>query len=137
MADAVTGWSAFEHWDPARIQTIRLPAAQIPRIGYIPIAISKFTKNKEAAGISVETRCLGSAETVTIYKHFYPGEHEQSGRRRKEIGQILWRNSGKAAIGQVVDSSLSWERPRPIPVSPEFRSCLRFWRRSDKPLLNS
>lgn len=49
MADAVIGWSVFEHWDPARIQTIRLPAAQIPRIGYIPIAISKFSKNKEAA----------------------------------------------------------------------------------------
>ncbi len=49
MADAVIGWSVFEHWDPARIQTIRLPAAQIPRIGYIPVAISKFTNNKEAA----------------------------------------------------------------------------------------
>jgi molybdate transport system substrate-binding protein len=49
MADAVIGWSVFEHWDPARIQTIRLPAAQIPRIGYIPVAISKFTKKKEAA----------------------------------------------------------------------------------------
>jgi molybdate transport system substrate-binding protein len=49
MADAVIGWSVFEHWDPARIQTIRLPAAQIPRIGYIPIAISKFTKDKEEA----------------------------------------------------------------------------------------
>ncbi len=49
MADAVIGWSVFEHWDPARIQTIRLPAVQIPRIGYIPVAISKFTKNKQAA----------------------------------------------------------------------------------------
>ena len=49
MADAVIGWSVFEHWDPARIQTIRLPAAQIARIGYIPVAISKFTKRKEAA----------------------------------------------------------------------------------------
>jgi molybdate transport system substrate-binding protein len=49
MADAVIGWSVFEHWDPARIQTIRLPAAQIPRIGYVPIAISKFTKDKEEA----------------------------------------------------------------------------------------
>lgn len=49
MADAVIGWSVFEHWDPARIQTIKLPANQIPRIGYIPIAISKFTQNREAA----------------------------------------------------------------------------------------
>jgi molybdate transport system substrate-binding protein len=49
MADAVIGWSVLEHWDPSRIQTIKLPANQIPRIGYIPIAISKFTKNREAA----------------------------------------------------------------------------------------
>lgn len=49
MADAVIGWSVFEHWDPERIETVRLPASQIPRIGYIPIAISKFTRNREAA----------------------------------------------------------------------------------------
>jgi molybdate transport system substrate-binding protein len=49
MADAVIGWSVLEHWDPLRIQTIKLQASQIPRIGYIPIAISKFTKNREAA----------------------------------------------------------------------------------------
>jgi molybdate transport system substrate-binding protein len=49
MADAVIGWSVLEHWDPLRIQTIKLQANQIPRIGYIPIAISRFTKNREAA----------------------------------------------------------------------------------------
>jgi molybdate transport system substrate-binding protein len=49
MADAVIGWSVFEHWDPERIETVRLQAGQIPRIGYIPIAISKFTKNKDSA----------------------------------------------------------------------------------------
>lgn len=49
MVDAVIGWSVLEHWDPARIQTIKLPASQVSRIGYIPIAISKFTKNREAA----------------------------------------------------------------------------------------
>ena len=49
MADAVIGWSIFEHWDPARIDTVRLPATQVQRIGYIPIAVSKFTKNNGAA----------------------------------------------------------------------------------------
>ena len=49
MVDAVIGWTVFEHWDPERIETVRLPASQIPRIGYIPIAISKFTKNNRAA----------------------------------------------------------------------------------------
>lgn len=49
MADAVIGWRVFEHWDPARIETIRLPAAQIPRIGYIPVAVSRFTRDRAAA----------------------------------------------------------------------------------------
>ncbi len=49
MADAVIGWRVFAHWDPARIETIPLPAAQIPRVGYIPIAISKYTKQRIGA----------------------------------------------------------------------------------------
>jgi len=49
MVDAVIGWRVFEHWDPARIETIPLPPAQIPRVGYIPIAIAKFAKDHDAA----------------------------------------------------------------------------------------
>jgi molybdate transport system substrate-binding protein len=49
MADAVIGWSVFESWDPLRIQNVRLPASQIPRIGYIPIAISRYAKNRNNA----------------------------------------------------------------------------------------
>lgn len=49
MADAVIGWSVFEHWDPARIETVRIPSAQVPRIGYIPVAVSRFTRDRKAA----------------------------------------------------------------------------------------
>ncbi|HEV58169.1 MAG TPA: molybdate ABC transporter substrate-binding protein [Phycisphaerales bacterium] len=49
LADAVVGWRVFQYWDPERIETIPLPASQIPRIGYIPIAISKFSKQPELA----------------------------------------------------------------------------------------
>jgi molybdate transport system substrate-binding protein len=49
MVDAVIGWSVFEHWDPQRIETVALPKEQVQRIGYIPIAISKFTKQRAAA----------------------------------------------------------------------------------------
>lgn len=49
MADAAIGWRVFEHWDPSRIETIPLPPERIPRIGYIPIAISVFTQNRRAA----------------------------------------------------------------------------------------
>lgn len=49
MVDAVIGWRVFQHWDPSRIETIPLPPAMIPRIGYIPVAVSRYTKNRGAA----------------------------------------------------------------------------------------
>lgn len=47
--DAVLGWRVFQYWDPGRIETIYLKPEEIPRIGYIPIAISKFTQDKTLA----------------------------------------------------------------------------------------
>ncbi|MFN3884984.1 MAG: molybdate ABC transporter substrate-binding protein [Rhodocyclaceae bacterium] len=49
LADAVIGWRVFQYWDPERIETIPLPKEMIPRIGYIPIAISRFSKNPKLA----------------------------------------------------------------------------------------
>lgn len=48
-ADAVIGWRVFHYWDPERIETIPLDKSQVIRIGYIPIAISKFTPNRPLA----------------------------------------------------------------------------------------
>jgi molybdate transport system substrate-binding protein len=47
--DAVLGWEVFQYWDPERIETILLRAETIPRIGYIPIAISRFTGDRPLA----------------------------------------------------------------------------------------
>ncbi|WMJ74090.1 molybdate ABC transporter substrate-binding protein [Cytophagaceae bacterium ABcell3] len=47
--DAVIGWSVFQHWNPAQIESIALDREEIVRIGYIPIAITKFSKKKELA----------------------------------------------------------------------------------------
>jgi molybdate transport system substrate-binding protein len=47
--DAVLGWRVFQYWDPDRIETIYLRPEEIPRIGYIPIAISRFTQDKTMA----------------------------------------------------------------------------------------
>ncbi|GEM_PF-123284 len=49
QVDAVLGWSVFEHWNPEAIETIPLPAPQIARIGYIPIAVASYSKNRDAA----------------------------------------------------------------------------------------
>ena len=47
--DAVIGWRVFQYWDPERIETIYLKPGEVPRIGYIPIAISKFSRDKVLA----------------------------------------------------------------------------------------
>jgi molybdate transport system substrate-binding protein len=49
QVDAVIGWSVFEKWDPANIQNVALPASEIPRVGYIPIAVASYTKNQALA----------------------------------------------------------------------------------------
>ncbi len=47
--DAVLGWEVFQNWDSQRIETIYLKPEEIPRIGFLPIAISKFTRGKTLA----------------------------------------------------------------------------------------
>jgi molybdate transport system substrate-binding protein len=49
QVDAVLGWSVFQDWDPQAIQTIPLAASQIPRVGYIPIAVSSYTEQRDLA----------------------------------------------------------------------------------------
>jgi len=48
-ADAVMGWEVFARWEPDKIETILLKPEEIPRIAYIPIAVSTFAKNKKRA----------------------------------------------------------------------------------------
>jgi len=68
--DAVIGWRVFQYWDPERIQTVYLKPGEIVRIGYIPIAVSKFTQDRELARKFIDF--LLSAEGKAIFrKHHY------------------------------------------------------------------
>ncbi len=69
IVDAVIGWHVFEHWDPQRIQTIPLKKEEIIRIGYIPIAISKFTQNKALAQKFIDF--LLSEEGKSIFRKYH------------------------------------------------------------------
>jgi len=68
-ADAVIGWSVFHYWDPERIETIPLEKEEIIRIGYIPIAISKFAKNKALAQKFIDF--IISDEGKRIYRKYH------------------------------------------------------------------
>lgn len=67
--DAVIGWSVFEHWDPARIETIPLKKHEISRIGYIPAAVSTCTKNKALAERFIAF--LLSPEGRAVYRKYH------------------------------------------------------------------
>ncbi len=67
--DAVIGWSVFEHWDPARIETIPLKKHEISRIGYIPAAVSAYTKNKALASKFIAF--LISPEGQAVYRKYH------------------------------------------------------------------
>ena len=47
--DAVLGWRVFQYWNPKKIKTVLLKKDEVPRIGYIPIAISTFSKQRKEA----------------------------------------------------------------------------------------
>lgn len=71
QADAVIGWRVFEHWDPERIETVPLDPVQIPRIGYIPIAIAKFTKNRQAAQDFIDFLLSPEGRAVFAKYHYF------------------------------------------------------------------
>jgi molybdate transport system substrate-binding protein len=68
QVDAVIGWSVFQDWDPETIQTIPLEASQIPRVGYIPIAVASYTKKQAAAQQFIDF--LTSAEGQAIFAKY-------------------------------------------------------------------
>ena len=52
--DAVIGWHVFHDWDPENIDVVYLKPEQLPRLGYIPVAISSFVKDRESAQMFVD-----------------------------------------------------------------------------------
>jgi molybdate transport system substrate-binding protein len=66
--DAVIGWRVFGYWHPDEIEIIQLEPKQIPRIAYIPVTISQFTKNREKA--REFTRFLCSADGKEIFSRW-------------------------------------------------------------------
>ena len=47
--DAVIGWDVFSKWNPEEIDTVLLRPHEIPRIAYIPAAISTYSRDKKSA----------------------------------------------------------------------------------------
>jgi molybdate transport system substrate-binding protein len=75
-ADAVLGWRVFHFWDPDRIETIYLRPEEIPRIGYIPIGISKFTQDKAFAQKFIDFLLSPHGKEIFRKYHYLMDLHE-------------------------------------------------------------
>ncbi len=50
VVDAVIGWDVFHAWNPNETEIIHLePSARVPKLAYVPAAISRYSKNPDAA----------------------------------------------------------------------------------------
>lgn len=69
--DAVIGWSVFEHWDPIRIETIPLEPSEVIRVGYLPIAVSRYSDDPVLAKRFIEFLLSDKGKAVfRKYKYF-------------------------------------------------------------------
>ncbi|MBP1714178.1 MAG: transporter periplasmic substrate-binding protein [Deltaproteobacteria bacterium] len=68
--DAVLGWEVFESWDPERIERVLLKPEEVPRIGYIPAAVARFTPDRVRAERFVNFLVSPEAQAV-FRKHGY------------------------------------------------------------------
>jgi molybdate transport system substrate-binding protein len=75
-ADAVIGWRVFHYWDPERIETIPLEKSQVIRIGYIPIAISKYTSNRPLAQQFIDFLLSEDGKKIFQKYHYFMSAEE-------------------------------------------------------------
>ena len=70
-ADAVMGWSVFKYWDPGRIETVNLAKEEILRVGYIPIAVSRYTKDKGSAQKFIDFILSDEGKAIFRKYHYF------------------------------------------------------------------
>jgi len=74
--DAVIGWRVFQYWNPDEIETVYLPPEQIPRIGYVPIAISKSSKQPALAQQFIDFATSDEGQAIYAKWHYLTTEEE-------------------------------------------------------------
>lgn len=74
--DAVIGWRVFQYWAPDEIETVYLEPDRIPRIGYVPIAISKSSKQPALAQQFIDFITSDEGKAVYAKWHYLVTEEE-------------------------------------------------------------
>lgn len=100
--DAVIGWRVFQYWDAERIETIPLHPDQVSRIGYIPIAISRYSKQPENAQRFIDFLVSPEGQAIFArYQYFATADAAMSwvGKQKPVGGEYIvpeeWINPGR------------------------------------------
>ena len=76
QADAVIGWRVFEYWNPKKIETIPLKKEEIVRIGYIPIAVSIYSKHPKLAKQFIDFLVSKEGQKIFSKYHYFASPKE-------------------------------------------------------------
>jgi molybdate transport system substrate-binding protein len=63
--DAVIGWKEFSKWNPEQIEAVLLKPEEIPRLAYIPAAVSTYSRDPQSALAFIDF--LASPEGQAIF----------------------------------------------------------------------
>jgi molybdate transport system substrate-binding protein len=74
--DAVMGWRVFQYWAPDSIESVDLEPEQIPRIGYVPIAVSRFCRRPALAREFIEFVTSPEGKAIYARWHYLTSEEE-------------------------------------------------------------
>lgn len=86
--DAVIGWRVFQHWNPEQIESIPLAQEELLRIGYIPIGVSAYTKDRAAAQRFIDYVMSPKGKEIFKKYHYFstPEEAKQYIGADKPVG---------------------------------------------------
>lgn len=74
--DAVLGWRVFEYWDPDSIETVYLPKEKVGRIGYIPAAVARTSKDPDLAAAFIAYLVSDEGQAYFEKWHYLTSERE-------------------------------------------------------------
>lgn len=69
--DAVIGWRVFQYWNPEQIETVPLKKEEIVRVGYIPIAVSRYTNHKALAQKFIDFTVSEKGRAIFKKYHYF------------------------------------------------------------------
>jgi len=84
--DAIIGWRVFSKWTPDDTDVVYLKPDQLPRIAYIPAAISTYTKDRESAQKFIDF--LASEDGQEIFAKWEYIATEEEARKYAPKAQI-------------------------------------------------